>query len=101
MINEEESVNLHPIERIIRVGLGALLLYFGSKVGTIIALLNTGYYQTGTLKFRFAQIIASMPDTWRIFGWTLGFILLFTGANGFCPFYKILKVNTNRKKQKN
>ncbi len=101
MVNDEEAINLHPIERIARVGLGALLLYFGTQVSIITALLNSSYYKPGTIKYIFAKIVASMPNTWRIFGWTLGFILLFTGANGFCPIYKLLRVNTNKKVKRN
>lgn len=100
MVDDEEAVNLHPIERIIRVGLGALLLYFGTKVSIIVALLNSSYYTPGTIKYTFAKVIASMPNIWRIFGWTAGFILLFTGANGFCPVYKLLHINTNKRFKK-
>ncbi len=100
MVNDEDAINLHPIERIIRVGLGALLLYFGTKISIIVALLNSGYYTQGGIKYTFAKIVATMPDTFRIFGWTLGFIMLFTGANGFCPVYHLLHVNTNSFRKK-
>ena len=98
MVKDEDKINLNPIERIARVGLGALLLWFGTNVSNILDLVRTSYYTRGTIKYSLALAVSAHPDLFRILGWTLGFILIFTGANGFCPFYKILKINTNRKK---
>ena len=98
MVSDEDAVNLHPVERIVRVGLGALLLWFGAQVGVIEGLFKTSYYTNGTIKYAFASVISSHPDFFRIASWFLGFVLIFTGANGFCPFYKILHINTNRRK---
>ncbi len=96
MIKDDEIVNLHPIERIIRVVVGALLLWFGSEVNIIAELFQSAYYRQGTFKYIFASIVSTHPDLYRVLGWTLGFILIFTGANGFCPFYKVLHINTNK-----
>lgn len=101
MVNEEDAININPIERIIRVGLGALLFYMGVEVPYIRALYLSQYYKPGTIMSVLTKIIASSPSTWQIFGWTLGFILIFTGANGFCPIYKLLHINTNFKRNKN
>ncbi len=98
MNRENTDINLHPVERIIRVGLGALLLWLGTEVNTLMDLLRTSYYTQGSFKYSFASAISTHPDLFRILGWTLGFILIFTGANGFCPFYKILHINTNKSK---
>ncbi len=97
MVSEEDAININPIERITRVGLGALLFYMGIEVPYISALYTSHYYNSGTIGYIFTKIIASSPSTWQIFGWTLGFILIFTGANGFCPIYKLLHINTNKK----
>ena len=98
MISDEDDVNLHPIERILRVGLGALLLWFGTEVNIIAALFQSSYYRQGTFKYIFASVVSIHPDFYRVIGWTLGFILIFTGANGFCPFYKVFHINTNKPK---
>jgi len=99
MIKDEEAVNISSTERIIRVGLGVLLFYFGTQVGNIVSLFNTGYYMPYTMKYSFIRIVNSSPDTFRIIGWFVGFVLIFTGINGFCPFYKIFHINTNRRKK--
>jgi hypothetical protein len=101
MVKDEDIINLNPIERIIRVGIGALLLYMGVEVPYIRVLYLSQCYKPGTIMSALTKIIASAPSTWQIFGWTLGFILIFTGANGFCPIYKILYINTNFKRNKN
>jgi len=97
MIKEDGNFNLSPIERIIRVAIGLLLFYFGLKVSTISEMFGSGYYQNGTISFLFANIIAIYQNIFRISGWFLGFVLVFTGANGFSPTYKLLHINTDRK----
>lgn len=98
MIKDDESINLSPIERIIRVAVGLLLFYFGFRVSAIAAQFSTGYNQNGSLIFNIASIITRYQNIFTILGWFLGFVLVFTGANGFCPTYKLLHINTNRKK---
>ena len=98
MIKDGESINLCPVERIIRIILGLLLFYFGLKISTISELVNNGCYQNGTISFLFANIIARYQNIFRILGWFLGFVLVFTGANGFSPTYKLLHINTNRRR---
>ncbi len=98
MIEDEEATNINPIERIIRGIVGALLFYFGTEVSNIVALLSSSYYTKHSIGYSFACIVASSPDTFRIIGWFVGFVLIFTGINGFCPFYKMLHLNTNRKR---
>jgi len=98
MIEGKENTNLCPIERIIRVAIGLLLFYFGVKVSTITQLFSSGYYQNGTALFFLASIVSKYQSLFRILGWFLGFVLIFTGANGFSPVYKLLHINTNRKR---
>ncbi len=98
MIKENENINLSPIERIIRVAIGLLLFYFGLKVSTVSEMFSSGYYQNGTISFTIASTITRYQNLLRISGWFLGFILIFTGANGFCPIYNLLHINSNKKK---
>jgi hypothetical protein len=97
MIKEDGNFNLSPIERIIRVAIGLLLFYFGLKVSTISEMFGSGYYQNGTISFTIASTISKYQNLFRISGWFLGFVLVFTGANGFSPTYKLLHINSNKK----
>lgn len=98
MIEDEEAININPVERIIRGIIGGLLFYLGTEVSSIVALFNSSYYTKHSIGYSFARVIASSPDTFRIIGWFVGFVLIFTGINGFCPFYKMLHINTNKKR---
>ncbi len=97
MVEDEEAININSIERIIRVIVGALLFYFGTEVSNIVALFNSSYYTNHSIGYSLARIVSSSPDTFRVIGWFVGFVLIFTGINGFCPFYKMFHINTNKK----
>jgi hypothetical protein len=90
------TLNINKVERIARVGIGILIFYLGTQVTNIKNLFDAGYYISPSAKYLFARIIASSPNIFRITGWFIGFVLIFTGINGFCPFYKLFHVNTNK-----
>jgi hypothetical protein len=62
------TINEHPIDRMVRVVIGAILLVAGALAGVAAPLLYA--------------VLA------------VGAILLVTGAVGFCPLYAILGVRT-------
>jgi len=97
MNNDNDIVNINKVERIVRVAIGILTFYLGIQVTNIKNLFDAGYYMSPSTKYLFARIIALSPNIFRIIGWSVGFILIFTGINGFCPFYKLFHINTNKK----
>jgi len=97
MNNDNDTVNINKVERIVRVAIGILIFYLGTQVTNIKNLFDTGYYMPPSAKYLFARIIALSPNIFRIIGWSVGFVLIFTGINGFCPFYKLFHINTNKK----
>jgi hypothetical protein len=60
------SINQHPVERIVRVGVGLSLLSL--------------------------LVLAPVPG-WGLAG-LLGLVPLVTGATGWCPLYTLLRVST-------
>ncbi len=87
----DAETNLTPVERILRVAIGILLFYAALRVSTTAGLYESGYYTEGTALYKIAAIVYRERNIARIIGWFLGFVLIFTGANGFSPTYKLLK----------
>lgn len=69
------QVNESPLDRVIRLILGG-------------ALLTYGLYGLGGLTGSTAGIVAAV----------FGGIFVFTGITGFCALYKVLGINTNKKR---
>lgn len=69
------DTNVGPVDRVIRIVIGIVLIAFAMKLG----IPNTGW---------------SFPDTgWNWVGW-IGVIPILTALVGFCPLYAVLGAST-------
>lgn len=69
------NTNVGPVDRVIRIVIGIVLIAFAMKWG----IPNTGW---------------SFPDTgWNWIGW-IGLIPILTALVGFCPLYAVLGISS-------